>query len=131
MQSNYKKKREKIHKIYNSKLFLTIRKKYNKNTCCCHTIHTYYLLRTIRKVLTETGSRTTGLLFNVQVLYQLSYHDPTILLSRFGSRLTTQALYGVYSCVSGRQGSHMYVGSYMTPPRERHMMRRPRTMRTG
>ena len=26
--------------------------------------------------------------------------------------LTTQALYGVYSCVSGRQGSHMYVGSY-------------------
>ena len=28
-----------------------------------------------RKVLTETGSRTTGLLFNVQVLYQLSYHD--------------------------------------------------------
>ena len=39
-----------------------------------------------RKVLTETGSRTTGLLFNVQVLYQLSYHDPTILLSRFGSR---------------------------------------------
>ena len=39
-----------------------------------------------RKVLTETGSRTTGLLFNVQVLYQLSYHDPTILLSRLGSR---------------------------------------------
>ena len=26
--------------------------------------------------------------------------------------LTTQALYGVYSCVSGQQGSHMYVGSY-------------------
>ena len=26
--------------------------------------------------------------------------------------LTTQALYGVYSCVVGRQGSHMYVGSY-------------------
>ena len=45
--------------------------------------------------------------------------------------LTTQALYGVYSCVIGRQGSHMYVGCYMTSPWERYIMRRPRTMRTG
>ena len=65
-----------------------------------------------RKVLTETGSRTTGLSFNVRSLYQsllFCYLDLEVAL-------TTQALYGVYSCVSGRQGSHMYVGSYMTSP---------------
>ena len=61
-----------------------------------------------RKVLTETGGRTTGLSFNVRLLYQLSYLD---LYSS-----ATQALYGVFNAMRGRHGSHMYVGSFMTPP---------------
>ena len=67
-----------------------------------------------RKVLTETGSRTTGLSFNVQVLYQLSYLNLYILLYYLDLKvaLITRALYGAINGVSGRQGSHMYVGSY-------------------
>ena len=69
-----------------------------------------------RKVLTETGSRTTGLSFNVHSA--LPAELPRSLLLCYLDlevALITRALYGVFSGVSGRQGSHMYVGSYMTP----------------
>ena len=85
-----------------------------------------------RKVLSETGSRTTGLAFNVRALYQLSYLDRLIFCYlNLEVVLITRALYGVFSATRGRQGSYMYVGSYMTSPEEKHMVRRPRTMRTG
>ena len=65
-----------------------------------------------RNVLTETGSRTTGLSFNVRLLHQLSYLNLHVLFCYLNLEvaLTTRALYEVFSCMGGRQGSHMYVG---------------------
>ena len=66
-----------------------------------------------RKVLTETRRRTTGLSFNVRVLYQLSYLDRLLIwYLNLKVVLITRALFGVFSATRGRQGSYMYVGSY-------------------
>ena len=81
-------------------------------TICTQYVHNMYYNR---KVLTETGSRTTGLSFNVRVLYQLSYFD--LLLFCYLDLevvLINRAFYGVFNAMRGWQGSHMNVGSYST-----------------
>ena len=82
----------------------------------CVAIHDLHLFSIAEKFLTETGSRTTGLSFNVRVLYQLSYPDCLLFCYlNLEVVLITRALYGVFSATRGRQGSYMYVGIYNSP----------------
>ena len=79
------------------------------------------LSQTNNKVLTETGSRTQGLSFNVQSLYQPSYLDRLLFCYLNSEFIPTTR---VWHCVCGVRGAgwcrvvhggarwYMYVGCY-------------------
>ena len=85
----------------------------NRVFCLRTAVYTCYS----RKVLTETGSQTHGLSFNVRAFCHYLNRKQ---FCNVNSEIVLIALVSCGVFVRGGQGWYMYVGSYMTSHEERH-----------